>query len=215
MKGFSTIKKALARLKKAFLFLLNAVSVTAILAAVVALLSVVLTPAGEVPRIAGYSVLRVLTGSMAPALPTNALILVQKADPATLAPGDIISFYSADPSLEGALNTHRVVAVESDATGYRITTQGDANPLPDPYPVIQDALVGRVVGASVMLGRVVAVLANPWAFVLLVLLPLLSMTIYNLYKVIHSAHQVLKAEERAAVEKALADLKNNPPPTHP
>lgn len=194
-------------IKKILCTLLDILSVAAIVAALVALLLVVLTPAGSVPSLGGYSALRVLTGSMEPALPTNSLILVQRTEAAALQPGDVISFYSADPQLGGALNTHRVVAVETDGVSYQITTQGDANPLPDAYPVTQDALVGRVIGSSLLLGRAVALLANPLAFVLLVAVPLLGMTIYNLYNVIKSARTVMKAEEKAAIERALAEAK--------
>lgn len=194
-------------IKKICCTLLNIVSIAAILVAVVALLTVVFTPAGQAPSIGGYSVLRVLTGSMEPTISTNSLILVEKLSPDAVQPGDVISFYSADPQLHGALNTHRVVSVETAASGYVFTTRGDANTLPDPYPVTQAALVGRVIGSSAWLGSAVAFLANPLAFVLLILAPLLSMTIYNLYKVIHSAREVMKVEEQAAIAQALADAK--------
>ena len=46
--------------------LFNAAAIALILVSVFVLLSVVLTPAGQVPQVLGYSVFRVMTGSMEP-----------------------------------------------------------------------------------------------------------------------------------------------------
>jgi signal peptidase len=191
-------------IKKIFCTALNVVSVAAIVLALVALLSVVLTKSGDAPSIMGYSMLRVLTGSMEPAISTDSLVVTKQVDPAALQPGDVISFYSTDPQLSGAVNTHRIVAVEPDGAQYIFTTQGDANPLPDEYPVSSANIVGKVVYVSAALGAVVTFLTRPIAFFLLIALPLLGMVIYNLYKVIHSAAQAMKEEEKQAYQEALA-----------
>ena len=71
----------------------------------------------------GYTVFRITTGSMRPAYDTDTLILVKKTDPAEIKVGDVISFYSADPALDGAVNTHRVIAVEQDGTEWKYIDQ--------------------------------------------------------------------------------------------
>ena len=183
--------------------ILNFISIAAIVLAVVALISIVLTPAGTVPHIGGYSALRVLSGSMEPALETNSFILVKKAAPNEIEKGDIISFYSTDPALQGALNTHRVVDIVHEETGRVFITQGDANPIKDIYPVPEKNLVGRVVISSVLLGNMIAFLTQPLSFVLLILMPLFLMMLYNLYKVIRTAQKAYKQEEQIAIEQAL------------
>lgn len=194
-------------IKKILYAILNVISVAAIALAVVALLAVVLTPAGEAPSVFGYSAMRVLTGSMEPEIKTNTLIIVKKTAPEQIAVGDIISFYSADPALGGSINTHRVVEAEQANGEWTFTTQGDANPIADKYPATGQNLVGKVVFSSHVLGVAVAFLTQPIAFLLLVIIPLVGMTAYNFYKVIHSANKVLKEEEKAAVQQALDDLR--------
>ena len=52
------------KIKKAFFALVNLISVLVIALAVVVLIIVLLTKPGEAPNIAGYSALRITTGSM-------------------------------------------------------------------------------------------------------------------------------------------------------
>ena len=57
----------------------------------------------------------------------------------------MISFYSSDPALSGAVNTHRVVSIEADGNNYRYITKGDANNVVDRYGVDSRDLLGKVV----------------------------------------------------------------------
>ena len=97
-------------LKKIVLNIINGVSVIIIAAAVLVLLTVVLTKSGDVPNILGYSVFRVMTGSMEPAIETDSLIVVKRVEASEIKIGDVISFFSQDPAHGGAVNTHRVTA---------------------------------------------------------------------------------------------------------
>ena len=65
----------------------------------------------------GFSLLRVLSGSMEPEIPEQSMLLIRATEPEALAVGDVISFFSPDPSLNGALNTHRIAAI--------VQTEGD------------------------------------------------------------------------------------------
>lgn len=48
---------------------------------------------------------------------------MKKTAPAEIREGDVISFYSLDPALDGAVNTHRVVSVEKEGDGYIYQTK--------------------------------------------------------------------------------------------
>ena len=61
--------------------LFNAAAIALILVSVFVLLSVVLTPAGQVPQVLGYSVFRVMTGSMEPEIRSDSLLVVKKTPP--------------------------------------------------------------------------------------------------------------------------------------
>jgi signal peptidase len=121
------------------------------------------------PRLLGWAIQPVLSGSMAPSMPQGSLAIVQPADPGRIVPGTTIVF--DDPLARGRQVAHRVVRVVPGAP-VRYETQGDANLRADPLP-IPIASVSGVVGWNVPgLGTVVAALAGPPAVLLLVVLPL-------------------------------------------
>ena len=187
--------------------LFNAAAIGLILVSVFVLLSVVLTPAGQVPQVLGYSVFRVMTGSMEPEIREDSLLVVQKTPPEDIAPGDVISFFSPDPMLEGAVNTHRVVRIEKENGRTQFITKGDANVIEDTYPTDASALVGRVVFKSYGLGKAVSLLSNPLVFGIIILLPLLVILLMNLYRAVRIAADMAKKEEEEAVRKALEEIK--------
>ena len=187
--------------------LFNAAAIGLILVSVFVLLSVVLTPAGQVPQVLGYSVFRVMTGSMEPEIREDSLLVVKKIPPEEIAPGDVISFFSPDPMLEGAVNTHRVVRIEKENGRTQFITKGDANVIEDTYPTDASALVGRVVFKSYGLGKAVSLLSNPLVFGIIILLPLLVILLMNLYRAVRIAADIAKKEEEEAVRKALEEIK--------
>ena len=120
-------------IKKTFLALINFLSLVIIAAAIAVLCMVVFTPSGKTPNIAGYSFLRITTGSMEPTYGVDTMIVVKKTEPSEIKVGDVISFYSSDPALDGAVNTHRVTAVRREGDQWVYTTRGDANNVDDTY----------------------------------------------------------------------------------
>ena len=194
--------------KKWLLGLCNAAAIVLIAASVLVLLVVVLTPQGQVPRILGYSVLRVTTGSMEPEIPVDSMILVRRTDPGAIREGDVITFFSREPGLEGALNTHRVQSIAQRDGSLYFTTKGDANALEDQAPVTSEALVGKVVFVSAAMGAVLRLLTNPLVFVPLILLPLLGMLVMNAVRTARLAAKLARQEEEEAVRQILEAAKN-------
>lgn len=192
---------------KCFFSLINIAAVCLIAMSIFVLLTVVLTPAGQVPQVMGFSVLRVLTGSMKPEIPADSMLLIQKADAASLQVGDVISFFSPDPSLNGALNTHRIVGIAEVDGSLQFTTKGDANLIEDQYPVDESRVVGKVLFVSTRLGKLLHLISNPLVFGLAVLLPLVLILVGNLVSALKSAARLAKEEEEAAVRQALEELK--------
>lgn len=194
-------------IKKILLTLMNILSVLIIGAAVIVLCLVLMTRPGEPPSIGGYTVFRITTGSMAPAYDTDTLILVKKTDPAKIKPGDVISFYSADPALEGSVNTHRVVETSGDGVSWHYTTKGDANNAVDQYGTDSDALIGKVVASSLFLGKLARLVSNPLIFIPVILIPLVVILITNVIHTISLAGKIAKDEEEQAVREAIRQLK--------
>lgn len=192
---------------KWFFSLINIAAICLIAMSIFVLLTVVLTPAGQVPQVMGFSVLRVLTGSMKPEIPADSMLLIQKADAASLQVGDVISFFSPDPSLNGALNTHRIVDIAEADGSLQFTTKGDANLIEDQYPVDESRVVGKVLFVSTRLGKLLRLISNPLVFGLAVLVPLVLILVGNLVSALKSAARLAKEEEEAAVRQALEELK--------
>lgn len=111
--------------------LINILAIALITASLFVLLVVVSTPAGQVPQVMGFSILRVMSVSMEPEIPEQSMLLVHKTDPDALQVGDVITFFSSDPTLNGTLNTHRIIRIDRQRTGLQFVTKGDANALAD------------------------------------------------------------------------------------
>lgn len=101
-------------------------------------------------RIAGIAPLVEHSGSMAPAIATDDVVLVRDATAADLVRGQIATI--PDP-VSGRLITHRVVSVERDGDRVTVVTRGDANDASERWVLRADAPVGRVAGHVPLLGR--------------------------------------------------------------
>ena len=102
-----------------------------------------------VPRVFGYEIYTVISGSMEPAIPTGSLVYIADTDPGEIVEGDVIAFYGgASGNGAGAADsgasiiTHRVVS-NSVIMGEFIT-KGDANEKEDINPVSYDNYIGKV-----------------------------------------------------------------------
>lgn len=97
-------------------------------------------------RLVGLTPYAVLSGSMEPQLPVGSLVYVRAADPATIQPGDAVTFRKDS----GSLVTHQ--AYEVDAESQTILTQGIANKAAD-GSILHDAdpvSFSQVVGVPVL-----------------------------------------------------------------
>ncbi|MCR5693821.1 MAG: signal peptidase I [Clostridia bacterium] len=97
-----------------------------LIAVIVAMLVFVLVSNAtkKVPFIFGKAVAWVITNSMEPEIPAQSYILIRKIDAKDVKVGDVITFVSDDPQLEGGRNTHRVVEIIGDNEEF--VTKGDA-----------------------------------------------------------------------------------------
>ena len=174
-------------IRKIICGVINTISVLVIAAAIVILCMVLFTEPGKPPNIFGFTMLRITTGSMEPTYATDTLLVVKKTDPEEIMEGDVISFYSTDPALEGAVNTHRVVSISQDGDNYIYTTKGDANNAADLYDAQSRYLIGKVIWSSLFLGKLSRLAANPLIFIPLILIPLAAILITNLVHTVRLA----------------------------
>ena len=93
-----------------------------------------------VPRLLGYQIYSVISGSMEPEIPVGSLLYIRATLPEEAAVGDVVAFYGSGGS--GAIITHRVV--ENRVLPRELITKGDANQEQDRNPVPYIAFIGTV-----------------------------------------------------------------------
>lgn len=94
-----------------------------------------------VPRMLGFNIYTVVSGSMEPAIMTGSLVYVKTVPPEDVQEEDVIAFYGA---MDGSsIITHRVVT-NSTVMGEFIT-KGDANEENDMNPIPYNNFIGKVV----------------------------------------------------------------------
>lgn len=117
---------------------------------IVVLLLLVIAFAGV--RLIGLTPYAVLSGSMEPKFPVGSLIYVKSVDPATIRPGDAVTFYSE----RGSVMTHQAYEVDYEAE--EILTQGinnrasDGSIIHDGSPVPFEQVIGAPIACIPLLG---------------------------------------------------------------
>lgn len=157
---------------------ISALSVVVFIVCLVLLAIVMITPknsnGSRVVNIAGYSIMSVLTNSMEDEYNVGDLILIKKTDVSELKEKDVITFYSPDPSIEGAIVTHRIIDI-TDENGQKLfETKGDNSPAADSYKVSASSIIGKVQGKVPFIGKATNFMqTNKTAFFLIIILPML------------------------------------------
>ncbi|MBQ7500409.1 MAG: signal peptidase I [Clostridia bacterium] len=128
-------------------------------------------------NIFGFSVFRVVTGSMEPTMPIGTVLVTKKTEIYKIEVGDIVCFKSEETSSFGIIITHRVVKKQSDAYGrVELETKGDANPAADAYYVREKNLIGKVIsynGKGNLLTNILSFITGRFGFLGCVVFPIL------------------------------------------
>lgn len=105
------------------------------------------------PRLLGYGIYEVVSGSMEPEIPVGSVIYVKAADPEEIGEGEIIAFWRNDSVI-----THRVL--ENHHPEKEFITKGDANAGEDLAPIPYHDLIGKVGFHLPVLGSMMTLLAS-------------------------------------------------------
>ena len=150
---------------------------------------------GDVPRVFGFSIMKISSGSMEDTIPTGAHILIKKTAPEDIKKDDIICFYSEDPKIYGYPNTHRVVEDPiKTGSGYEYVTQGDFNPLKDEVTAKGDKLIGKYVMTLTILTVITDFFTTKFMLVCMVTVQLACIC---LFMFTYTASEKQKAEKKA------------------
>lgn len=147
------------------------------------------------PRLSGWQIDTVLSGSMSPVLKVGDAVVTKPVDPNAITVGDIITYRSP---VDGKLVTHRVVEVEKHSAPI-FRTKGDANSSADSYLVPAQNIVGKVSFHIPLLGYVAQFIKTPLGFILLLALPgavIIGMELKNIWAALSE-----KPKQGAGVER--------------
>ena len=148
---------------------------TGVMTAVLLFVVAIAAAAIVVPAATGSTALTVLTSSMEPSLPPGTLVIIRPTAPEGIEPGMVMTYQLK--SGEDVVVTHRVMQQVIDASGERVfTTQGDANPSPDPQPVREVQVRGTLWYAIPYLGWVTQVITGD---VRVWLIPLAALSLFG------------------------------------
>ncbi|HPB17378.1 MAG TPA: signal peptidase I [Clostridia bacterium] len=162
----------------------------------------------KVPAFFGYSVMNIISRSMEPDIPKNTFILIQRVDPELLKEGDIITFYSSDPTIKGLPNTHRIYDITIEDGQKLFVTKGDANAIPDLYDVKPEDIIGVYVKNIVSLGKLGAVFQNKAFIFILLVVPAAVLFVLEIINLTKTAKNIKKDDD--AQEAVKEDEKIDP-----
>ncbi len=130
---------------------------------------------GKTPKVFGYGILRVQTGSMEPHIEIGDVILIKETEPSKLSKGDVISYHGTQGELAGKLITHQIISEPYEEDGrYFFTTQGTAHgTIPDPE--IDDTQIsGKVLCVIPLLGSLFDFFTHWYGYLAFILLLLVA-----------------------------------------
>jgi signal peptidase I len=130
---------------------------------------------GRLVPMTGRTTLIIGGGSMEPAVPLGAAVMVDPVASTDLAVGDVVSLRTGT-NLK-SIFTHRVMRIVERDGGIWVETKGDANPSVDPSLTPAANLIGRVSSSIPYAGYLLALLSIPSGVLFVILLAGLLLTV--------------------------------------
>lgn len=154
--------------------------------------------AGGTPKIFGYELMTVLSGSMEPGIKTGSIIAVKPVEDASkYKKGDIITFKAADDSKK--LITHRIMDVQKADSTIQYITKGDNNQTKDPSPVTLGNVVAEYSGFTIpYVGRIMSFIQSKIGAIILLVVPGVLMVLWSLFSIWRTISSVESTSEKPA-----------------
>lgn len=200
------MNKVLKKIGSAIITIIVAMLV--LLSIIISISSITAKANNGVPDLFGYSPFSVQTDSMNPTLSKGDYIFVEKCDPETLNVGDIVTYFTI---IQGkrVVNTHRIVNVYNEDGIIQYQTQGDnkeTNPTPDERLLAPGDVIGKYTDTKIpMMGSVIDYLSTQMGFFLVILLPVLLFTLYQIYNLVSIILHNHKVDVMNAANEATSD----------
>lgn len=119
----------------------------------------------KTPNIFGIKTFTIISGSMAPTINVNDIIIIKETGQLDIQKNDIITFRVNDEIV-----THKVVNIEVEDNQLVYTTKGDNNEVTDLCKIRYDQIEGKYIGKIPFLGKIFAFLKNEIVFEVMILI---------------------------------------------
>ncbi|MDN3016813.1 signal peptidase I [Paenibacillus sp. BSR1-1] len=138
---------------------------------------------GGTPKVFGYEIMTVLSGSMEPGIKTGSIIAVKPVSaPTNFKKGDVITFKAADNP--NTLITHRIIDVQKVDTTVQYITKGDNNDSKDPSPVTAGNVVAEYKGFTIpIIGKIMAFIQSKTGAIYLLIVPGVLMVLWSVFSI--------------------------------
>jgi len=179
-----------------------------LLSIIISISSITAKANNGVPDLFGYTPFTVQTDSMKPTMSKGDYIFVKECDTEALQVGDVVTYFAI---IDGnrVINTHRISDVINDNGMLQYQTWGDnreTNPEPDDTLLAPGDVIGKYNGTRIpVLGSVIDYLSTQMGFFLVILLPVLLFTLYQIYKLIAVVLYNRKVDMINAANEATSD----------
>lgn len=138
----------------------------------------------------GYSLFRVVTGSMEPEIPVGAVLVAKDVPISQIMPKDVVTYRSRESGMFNVMITHRVISVHEGNSGkVYLETKGDANPHADASFVDEDYLIGKVIfytGQNNIFTKILSFITSRIGFLGCIVLPCVLIGMIIMRDSIHS-----------------------------
>lgn len=165
---------------------------------IILVLFTIITSKSQNNTIFGHSLYAVLSDSMKPEFQAGDIIISKKVDVNTLEVGDIITYYSNDPSQ--TVVTHKIVRFEEKNNKTYIVTKGINSQNEDSYLVNPANVLGLYKFSLPKAGFVFQFIRKPLGFILVIIIPLLILLVLSGIRIIKIA-KAYKLEAKRVLEE--------------
>ncbi len=156
-------------------------------------------------NILGYKPYIVLSDSMRDTFQVGDISVSKAVDPATLEPGDIVTFTSIDPDHYGEVVTHKIREITTYEGQPAFVTYGTTTGEDDAYPAPFDQVVGEYVFCVPKLGYFFQFLKTPAGYVTVILLPFLVLIGLQIVRFVRLIGQYRK-EQKVQLDETQSEL---------
>ena len=156
-------------------------------------------------NILGYKPYIVLSDSMRDTFQVGDISVSKAVDPATLEPGDIVTFTSIDPDHYGEVITHKIREITTYEGQPAFVTYGTTTGEGDAYPAPFDQVVGEYVFRVPKLGYFFQFLKTPAGYVTVILLPFLVLIGLQIVRFVRLIGQYRK-EQKVQLDETQSEL---------